>query len=192
MNSNPGFQPFGFAGGITDVHTGLLKFGARDYDPQTGRWTSVDPIRFGGGQGNLYVYVGNDPVNLVDPSGKISLIPAVIIFGVGVYSVLNYGEMALDFFTDFDQMTSQDYNLREEISSEMVNSGGVLLSNLAGDLGTLGLDVIPNPNLNKSSALDDLYGAVCTFKDYLDAGKDAGEGYIKITPSEQQYEGEQR
>jgi RHS repeat-associated protein len=44
-------------------------FGARDYDPELGRWVSKDPILFGGGQANLHVYVGNDPVNRRDPSG---------------------------------------------------------------------------------------------------------------------------
>ena len=61
--------PFGFAGGMLDNDTGLIRFGARDYDPLTGRWTSKDPIRFEGGQGNLYAYVGNDPVNEIDPFG---------------------------------------------------------------------------------------------------------------------------
>jgi RHS repeat-associated protein len=61
--------PFGFAGGLYDADTLLVRFGARDYDPETGRWTSKDPILFNGGQANLYVYVGNDPVNRADPSG---------------------------------------------------------------------------------------------------------------------------
>ena len=39
-DTNPGFQPFGFAGGLYDSDTGLVRFGARDYDPHTGRWTS--------------------------------------------------------------------------------------------------------------------------------------------------------
>ena len=60
---------FGFAGGMFDRETGLVRFGARDYDPMTGRWTSKDPIRFEGGRGNLYVYVGGDPVNRVDILG---------------------------------------------------------------------------------------------------------------------------
>ncbi len=69
VNTNPGFQPFGFAGGHFDHETGLVRFGARDYDPEVGRWTARDPILFNGGQGNLYAYVGNNPSNLVDPSG---------------------------------------------------------------------------------------------------------------------------
>src|SRR5262249_44168338 len=69
LDTNPGFQPFGFAGGLYDRKTGLVRFGARDYDPQTGRWTSKDPILFAGGDTNLYGYVLNDPVNFVDPAG---------------------------------------------------------------------------------------------------------------------------
>lgn len=45
-DTNPGFQPFGFAGGLYDPDTGLYRFGARDYDPTTGRWTAKDPILF--------------------------------------------------------------------------------------------------------------------------------------------------
>ena len=68
-DSNPGWQPFGFAGGMYDHQTGLVRFGVRDYDPETGRWTSKDPIGFAGGAAGLYEYVANDPVNSVDPSG---------------------------------------------------------------------------------------------------------------------------
>jgi hypothetical protein len=48
----------------------LVRFGARDYDPAIGRWTARDPIDFAGGDTNLYGYVGNDPVNQVDPLGR--------------------------------------------------------------------------------------------------------------------------
>lgn len=70
QDTNPGFQPFGFAGGLYDPATGLVRFGARDYDAETGRWTTKDPIGFAGGDGNLYSYVSNDAVNLVDMKGE--------------------------------------------------------------------------------------------------------------------------
>jgi RHS repeat-associated protein len=69
QDNNPGFQPFGFAGGLSDPHTGLLRFGARDYDPFPGRWTTKDPILFTGGDPNLYGYTLNDPANWIDPLG---------------------------------------------------------------------------------------------------------------------------
>lgn len=76
-DSNPGFQAFGFAGGLYDHQTGLVRFGARDYDPETGRWLSKDPILFDGGDTNLYGYVLNDPVNLIDPEGLYALCDGV-------------------------------------------------------------------------------------------------------------------
>jgi RHS repeat-associated protein len=69
QDSNPGFQPFGFAGGMYDRDTHLVRFGARDYDAETGRWTAKDPILFAGGDTNLYGYVVNDPINWVDLLG---------------------------------------------------------------------------------------------------------------------------
>jgi RHS repeat-associated protein len=70
-DSNPGFQPFGFAGGLYDQQTGLTRFGARDYDAQVGRWTAKDPTNFDSQDTNLYDYVISDPINQFDPSGKI-------------------------------------------------------------------------------------------------------------------------
>ena len=61
--------PFGFAGGLYDSDTKLTRFGYREYDAETGKWTAKDPIGFNGGDTNLYGYVLGDPVNLVDPEG---------------------------------------------------------------------------------------------------------------------------
>jgi RHS repeat-associated protein len=70
VNTSNNFQPFGFAGGLIDNDSGLVRFGARDYDPETGRWTARDPILFRGGTPNLYAYAFNNPVSYIDPSGK--------------------------------------------------------------------------------------------------------------------------
>ena len=70
-DSAPGFQPFGFAGGLYDADMGLVRFGARDYDAAAARWTANDAIRFGGGDTNLYAYAGGDPVNRIDTDGRV-------------------------------------------------------------------------------------------------------------------------
>ena len=69
QDTNSGFQPFGFAGGLYDSDTKLVRFGFRDYDAEIGRWTARDPILFAGSDLNLYEYVLNDPVNMIDPDG---------------------------------------------------------------------------------------------------------------------------
>jgi RHS repeat-associated protein len=91
LDTNPGFQPFGFAGGLYDRDTGLVRFGARDYDPETGRWTAKDPIRFAGGDTNLYGYVLNDPINSIDAEGTLSPAAAIGIIATGyaIYNVID-------------------------------------------------------------------------------------------------------
>jgi RHS repeat-associated protein len=77
-DTDPPFQPFGFAGGLYDGDTKLVRFGARDYDPEVGRWTAKDPIRFAGGDANFYAYCGNDPNNCRDPDGLLGWVPSWI------------------------------------------------------------------------------------------------------------------
>ena len=70
--------PFGFAGGLYDPDTSLVRFGARDYDASIGRWTSKDPIRFGGGM-NLYEYCHGAPVNCRDVTGLQAIDPDEVV-----------------------------------------------------------------------------------------------------------------
>lgn len=65
---SPGFVSVAYAGGLYDHHTGLTRFGARDYDATVGRWTCKDPTGLLGGP-NAYSYVACDPLNFVDPAG---------------------------------------------------------------------------------------------------------------------------
>ncbi|HJW94093.1 MAG TPA: RHS repeat-associated core domain-containing protein [Thermoanaerobaculia bacterium] len=93
IDTAPGFQPYGFAGGLYDPNTHLVHFGARDYDPSLGRFLTRDPIGFAGGQANVYDYAANDPVNFVDPSG--------LLFGGAVNAGEAYGESALDQYAEW-------------------------------------------------------------------------------------------
>ena len=69
-DSFPDFHlPIGFAGGLADPDTGLVRFGWRDYDPMIGRFTALDPARDRRGDGDLYDYCIDDPVSRVDPTG---------------------------------------------------------------------------------------------------------------------------
>ena len=102
-DSNPDFQPFGFAGGLHEAAIGLTRFGSRDYDAVTGRWLARDPIGFSGGQPNLYEYVWSTPVNLTDPAGETpwGLVFAAADVGIqllengGRWGCVNWGEVGI-------------------------------------------------------------------------------------------------
>jgi RHS repeat-associated protein len=98
-DSNPTFaMPLGFAGGLFDPHTTLVRFGFRDYDPDTGRWTAKDPILFAGGDTNLYGYVLNDPVNWIDPNGLQKILEGLIYSDEGDL----IGELGIEGDPDVD------------------------------------------------------------------------------------------
>ncbi|MGH7964849.1 MAG: RHS repeat-associated core domain-containing protein [Candidatus Binatia bacterium] len=90
-------NPFQFTGRENDGATGLYYYRARYYHPVLQRFISEDPIRFRGGDVNLYGYVLNSPVNGVDPTGLF-----VLGFGCeisGGFGLLG-GEFSVDFVID--------------------------------------------------------------------------------------------
>ncbi len=108
----PVLPTLGFAGGIYDEDTGLTRFGARDYDPVVGRWTAKDPIRWQGGQSNLFAYAENDPINLQDPDGRNpGVIPIAIAVGEAAVAVaeicLATAIVVYDWFSDDGQTDDQ-------------------------------------------------------------------------------------
>jgi RHS repeat-associated protein len=81
----------GYTGGIAGPD-GTTRLGMRVLDGALGRWTTPDPtgLREVGGQDGLYVYVADDPVGSVDPTGgKISL--------GGAFDVVKKGVKAVNF-----------------------------------------------------------------------------------------------
>ncbi len=110
-DTNPGFTPFGFAGGLYDSDTGLTRFGARDYDAFTGRWTAKDPIRFNGGDTNLYRYVGNEPVNRIDSSGLVWTAQNIIGIITGMSQVVWAGAATIGAPVLFAPMASTGIGL---------------------------------------------------------------------------------
>jgi RHS repeat-associated protein len=122
---------FGFAGGLYDSDTGLVRFGARDYDPLVGRWTSKDPLLFGGQQSNLYVYVGNQPTNVTDPTGTIPWIEVLFPFLIPLDTAHWAGAIAtLVNLVDPGANTALDWNGGDPV---------VVLENSAGSCGNAGL-----------------------------------------------------
>lgn len=58
----------------------VYDFGAREYNPQIGRFNSVDPMKQFSGS---YTGMADNPVSATDPSGKFALLDDLIAMGVG-------------------------------------------------------------------------------------------------------------
>ncbi|XXJ21655.1 RHS repeat domain-containing protein [Desulfovibrio caledoniensis] len=79
-DTNPDLRlPIGFAGGLHDRDLGFVRFGWRDYDVRTGRWTASDPLGDKGGDPDWYGYCLDDPVNGVDPLGLMGKAASPVI-----------------------------------------------------------------------------------------------------------------
>lgn len=81
-------NPFLFQGGIQDRATGWVKYGARWYNPTTGRWTQQDTLDnpLDPNNANRYSFAGDDPINNIDPTGR-NCAGALLGLGVGVLGV---------------------------------------------------------------------------------------------------------
>jgi RHS repeat-associated protein len=63
------WRSLGWRGKRLDA-TGFFYLGARYYEPTSGRFLSTDPMGHGASM-SLYDYAGGDPINFVDPDGRL-------------------------------------------------------------------------------------------------------------------------
>jgi RHS repeat-associated protein len=74
--TNPSFDTrFSFTGREFDAETGNYDYRSRPYNPGSGRFIEEDAISFNAGDPNLYRYVGNSPIDSIDPLGYFRIIP---------------------------------------------------------------------------------------------------------------------
>lgn len=85
-------NPWRYASGYHDTETGMVKFGTRYYRPDIMRWTQKDPVAGKPADPmtlNPYAYVGCDPINSSDPSGRSAIACIAGIAGLSVSAVMD-------------------------------------------------------------------------------------------------------
>ncbi|WP_247648448.1 RHS repeat-associated core domain-containing protein [Pseudodesulfovibrio sp. zrk46] len=141
LDTNPAIRiPLGFAGGLHDRDLGLVRFGWRDYDPFTGRWTAPDPMGDAGGDEDWYGYCLDDPVNGVDPLGLfVFLLPfaagmagATALGATGAYGAAKIVDWA-------GEKTDDDYGDDKPTATEGVHDAmGKVIGINTGIVGAAG------------------------------------------------------
>ena len=137
-DTNPGLRiPIGFAGGLHDRDLGFVRFGWRDYDTFTGRFTAPDPMGDGGGDKDWYGYCLGDPVNGVDPLG-----------------LFRFGKRPLDIFPDGWHWLGTDGSTADQGNYELKHEQGFYEDGTGDNIGLSHKGRMTKEDINKY-ALDD-------------------------------------
>lgn len=129
-------QDLRFAGQVANPETGLVYNNAREYVPFLGRYLQADPLGLASGSLNNYTYVGNNPINLIDPSG---LMPDGYGFGIDAATQSSLNKLALN-------QAKVTYQLASEHPAEFVMAVGAVAS-LAETLGASAMALTKLPSI---------------------------------------------
>lgn len=156
---------FGYTGRDFDSETGLSYYRARYYDARVGRFLSEDPIGFGGGDANLYRYVGNSPANYTDPTGLAAeTVLDVAMVGYDLYRIYN------------DNIANNCGNLGENLTSLGLNLVSAALPFVPA-LGAIGRGAD-----DAADALRNLENAANAGETGIRGGGRTGEAFYASTP----------
>lgn len=90
---------------------GMYYYKARIYSPTLGRFMQTDPIGYAGGGPNLYTYVGNDPVDRVDPTGLYKCSDG----GTGACKTVNAAYDLLSKTVSSDKLSSKEAKILKNV-----------------------------------------------------------------------------
>jgi RHS repeat-associated protein len=135
-----------FHGREYDQESGLYYFRARYYDPALGRFLNEDPLAFAGGS-NFYVFVRNDPVNLLDPFG---LRPCTDDWLDKFQLLLDLAGLVPGFGEFFDLANAGIYGLRgDSLNAGLSLASAVPILGWGGTAGKLGKRAVDAAELSR-------------------------------------------
>lgn len=104
-----------------------------DYDAQTGRWLTKDPIRFNGSAENIYGYTANDPINFVDRNGKWATAAAAAIVVVeGIRTAAAWSDVKSYEAQANKMFPSNDKTKHEWVSQQIASDHGADIALIYG------------------------------------------------------------
>ena len=202
--ANP-FQFNGQVGAITQSN-GLVKIGARYYDPSTARFTSQDPTGQAGGI-NLYSFAANNPINYSDVTGDsispvgvaasllgigftIAALPAeltVATAGVVVLAAVGTVSSVYSFWQALHQDNDVSFTMHKDtpgdIASAVISTTFSVLGGLPSEAAAVKAGVVGL--INSGASLTDLYNQfleyITTGTVTIDVPQGGGRGDVHLT-----------
>ena len=122
-------NPIRYRGYYYDEDTSLYYLKTRYYDPEIGRFMTIDGIEYLDPETinglNLYAYCGNDPINKYDPTGHLGIGAIIgIILGIGALAATAndiFQIVSENVYVDMNNTNSENVHIENSYKKQMAN-----------------------------------------------------------------------